>query len=369
MSDLSDHYYDAKLLEEMQTLVDRYGLSNCDRALNEVARRQEEEAQALLTTKTWDFSDPGRTRCIAIDTNELEDGFGLLWRAFFFGHSQDNLNLRFYSNGSEPDFVLDVFEDYYEYLVNLHPLDPSLEDRRVRSRFHSLYLQQDGPYDVALKLLERKEVIALFRHVEIVAFCLDPHWHREFMPMVRDLVVNDGVISSLTVYDQSLNNDNVIAMGEMLRTNQLHSFRELYGEVEDSIRRFDSPNDLIQGLQTHVQLYAERSILRELEIFNFCEIFSESSHDNTNNERRQFFDIIGSLPRLKLFSMGVNDPHSFESWAIGIHALKVDDFKIEVRRLGDDDNNDIDFRPIFDAVATSKYLKCFEFSLDRNRNV
>jgi len=373
MTDLSDH--DVRLLEEMKALVDRYGLSHCDRVLNEIAKTMGKEKEEEGRSQDSPCKVP---RLVEIDLNDddddLEEGFADLWRAFSFGGTDDKVDILLQGGGSVPMNLLDAFEEYYDSLVVVsvdhqshHPSHPP------RSRFHSLYLDV-GNYDVIQNILERKNVIALFQHVEINALQIDPpDYHRTFMSQhVKDLVIDDGLISSFAVHDQLLRKEDLIAMREILQTNQLHSFCEVYSRVveeeeDDDIMSSDSPNGLLYSLQTHVQRYAERSILRELEIFNFCELFVGSSSLHEEHERQQgfqtAFEVIGTLPNLKSISIGVNDPKSFQSLALGINNLKVADFGFHCQGFeGDDDMN---FQSIFDAVLTaSKYIKSFRFSMD-----
>jgi len=329
MTDLSDH--DVRLLEEMETLVNRYGLSHCDRVLNEIAKTMGKEKEEEGRSQDSPCKVP---RLVEIDLNDddddLEEGFADLWRAFSFGDTDDKVDLLLKGDGSVPMNLLGALEEYYDSLVVIsvdhqshHPSHPPNRenDRRIRSRFHSLYLEV-GNYDVIQNVLERKNVIALFEHIEIYAIHIDPpDYHRTFMSQhVKDLAVNDGLISSFAVHDQLLRKEDLIAMGEILQTNQLHSFCEVYGRVveeaeeqddDDDDIRSDSPNGLLYSLQTHVQRYAERSILRELEIFNFCELFLGSSSIQQEQQSQTAFDVIGTLPSLKSISIGVNDPKCF----------------------------------------------------------
>ena len=194
-----------ELFQEMNALVRRYGALKCQQALNAAASIELGTAKEAVHPKIYDIID--------LVVSDVTD-----WQ--YFEVYDDFINLDFREN-SEPKkawFILDVLELYHDSLVHYSP-----DERYI---FDTLFLGASP--EIVEAVLEATKVMKLIKSVVIDGGdrrdCTIPE---KSMVQVKDLVVNGGSISFLTIANSRLGHEDAIQFAGMLQVNQLKSLKVL----------------------------------------------------------------------------------------------------------------------------------------------
>jgi hypothetical protein len=268
------------LFEEMNALVRRYGVQKCQEALNAAASVKDGITKGNVHPKIHDIVD-----FVVYDTTE--------WPYFRVDAYEINLD---FGEASEPKkawFILDVLELYHDSLSHFSP-----EDRYV---FGTLSLGT-SPY-IVKHVLASSKVIKLFERVVVQGgnfwVCPIPE---NSMAQVKDLVVDGGSITSLTVQNSPLGHEDVIQFAGMLEVNHLISLEVLQTiECTDNVDRCAVTKSLTKSLQVHVQTFAEASKLQVLDLGRLVNC-------RDSGVQQELFNVITMLPWLGIFSITVEDP-------------------------------------------------------------
>jgi len=290
------------------------------------------------------------------------DYVGNVFVKLFHAKPEDTLSIVISESNPNPTSMLQAFEDYYDSLViKVHPplINPSSPaGRPAGSRFDQLHFagrpissfkRERKRTSYITKVLERKKVALLFEGIIIESDRGSLDGSPQFMPLIRDLVLKDRSLSSFTVSRHHFSVNGTIALGEIIRANQLRCLVVDPWAIEGI---FDFAGHLTRCLQAHIETFANGSVLRELRLGRLPSFFD--SHE----ERRQIFDVIGTIPRLQSFSVRIQDPVTLELLTEFIKVWKIPSVAFNC----DFSCGDANLRPVFDATVASRYLKHFYFS-------
>ena len=330
---------DKELLEGMATLVLRYGVQKCRNALN----------AAVSIDHAMDEEDVDQT---FFDINEVVT-------IFFEGHSfmnslisldGENKVCLHFDRSDEPkeiELILKVLEKYSDSIRNLLTFDLKHEHQRKRFQLGTLTLS--GRADVAVeKILARPDVMSLFQRVVVVGadFESDPIPDGSMIHVKELVVYRGGSISSLSVEGESdLNYEDASQFPDMLKINQLKSL-EVAATIECSFDRNGLTKSLTESLNDHVWKFADSS---KMQVLNLGRLV------NCNNTeiQQELFDVVGTLPNLQSFGITLEEVSSLEP-LIG----SMSEWKIRYLNVCFDfTNHGLNFRPLFDAVAASQFIR------------
>jgi hypothetical protein len=164
---------------------------------------------------------------------------------------------------------------------------------------------------------------------------------------IKELVVTQGVITSLTISDCNLGSNNVIRLGEMLEVKRLDSL-QLKSIVIDKANEEVLAYVLASSLKLHVKTFPEVSNLRDLQLGNVLSGMGAHRY-------REFFSVVGKLPSLESF--GVTTSGELEL----LDALSGSIEFWRIRRLAVYTMEEMNYQPMFEAVVRSRHLLVFSF--------
>ena len=340
---------DDELQQAMAALVGRYGVDRCQKALDTATLSV---VPKVATTKvvshfTLDLSSP-----LASHTADLI-------KCILFPAISVRISVSFWhedGNYGRIVPILAVMEEYYDFLLQQHGTIDSLATiRREESLFRTLYLYAGQTHTIR-RVLEREKCVAIFD--KVVINHIDPDdppamIGDDVLNRIVDLVVNRRAISSLTVFGCYLRLDQALQLAQLLVTNQLE-------ELELSFVQIGSPNvapfgqALTQSLRNHVEMFADRSMLKVLNLRDALERMDADHH-------RDLFAAIGTLPSLVSFEILILDANLLVVLAGSIENWKIRRFKLHCE-FGDEIET-ANFRPLFDSVASSRHIKVFSFGV------
>jgi len=261
----------------------------------------------------------------------------------------------------EPRGILKACEAYYDSLVKNYPgEDPTQIGRPETSRFYGLYFEGEVYNDHDLtelergktmigKNLERTKFAALFQKAVVFSTDGTPRMRLNFMPPIRDLVVRTRSVSSFLLRGHHFEAEDSIALGEILRSNQLQRL-----EVDPCAmtKTFDVAGYLTRCLQGHVEMFADASVLQKLDIYKLVNLF------DSHQQQRDFLKVIGTLPTLRNFEFDIDDPRLLQFLTNDIKVCKMPSVGITCSF----DDSCVDMGPFFDAILGSRNLRHFRFS-------
>jgi len=329
-----------KLLDEMTTLVHRYGAQQCRTALNTAAKSMTGNVTRQIHS---------------IGTRDVDDALATLLRA----GPDDMINIYLFPYDPEPRGILEACEAYYDSLVKNHGEEPTQIGRPEASRFLGLYFDAMDYCEEDLtelergktmigKVLERTRFAALFQ--EVLVLSRDRRARLNFMPQIRDLVVRTRSVSSVSLYGHHFKAEDSIALGEILQSNQL---QRLNVDPCAMTKTFDIAGYLTQCLQGHVEMFADASVLQKLDIDKLVNMF------DSHQQQRDFLNVIGTLPVLRSFEFDIDDPRLLQFLTNDIKVWKMPSVGITCSF----DESCVDMGPFFDAIVGSRNLRHFRFSL------
>jgi hypothetical protein len=319
----------ADLLQEMNALAVRYGVERCEDALT-VVKGSWSPKKKCSTSWVLDMSSLG-----------IEHTLGLLMGWVLGKPCTDRLSLTVGRENEDTNngwVMLMEMERYHDRLRLLQPTDSPSESQKVESKFHTLqfnHVQEDKIANV----LDRKKCVALFEKVAMDGVSLN-------VTRINQLIRDEGVISSLRVWDCNLRSNQVRKFVEILEVNRLESL-EMKLKVRNT-QRFAQA--LILSLNRHIKTFAERSIFKELEV-------SDTLHGIDSHVQQDLFNVIADLPNLWYFGIDISDVDAFVTLSASIGNWKIRHFKL----LCEMGNDVIDFGPLFEAISRSNHLKVFSF--------
>ena len=318
-----------ELLEEMNSLVRRYGVHKCQVALNAAGSIDVGIAKEAMHPIIYDIID-----------SVVSDMTG--WHYFKVYDDSIDLDFRHDAETNIAWFILDVLELYHDSLVHYSP-----DERYI---FDNLFLGASP--EIVEAVLETTKVMKLFKSVVIDGGdrrdCTIPE---NSMVQVKDLVVNGGSISFLTIANSRLGHEDAIQFAGMLQVNQLKSLKVLQSiECSYDVDRCIVTKTLTESIHVHAQTFAEASKLQVLDLGRLV--------DCRNAEiQRELFDVIAMLPSLVSLSVTVEDPSFLESLIGGIAQWEIPNFQLCCSY----DITTTNLWPLFDAVAGSWFIRVFEF--------
>ena len=158
------------------------------------------------------------------------------------------------------------------------------------------------------------------------------------------------MISSLEILGSTFDNEEGQQVANMLEVNCLQSM-EINADVESPV----FAHALTNSLHRHTRSFAERSILKQLDLDNTLSGLDPDIHGNLFQD---LLDIVGDLPNLKSF--GILEPSSPISLRILADAIQK--WKISHLKVWRGQSNDSDLQPLLDSIGSSKHLKVFSIS-------
>jgi hypothetical protein len=208
---------------------------------------------------------------------------------------------------------LDVIELYHDSRLHFPPDD--------RYRFYTLSLGVSA--DIVKHVLASSKVIKLFERVVVQGgnfwVCPIPE---NSMAQVKDLVIDGGSITSLTVQNSRLGHEDIILSAGMLEVNHLISLEVLQTiECTDNVDRCAVTKSLTKSLQVHVQTFAKASKLQVLDLGRLVDC-------RDSGVQQELFNVITMLPWLGIFSITVEDPSLLESLTVGISQWRIPTVKV-----------------------------------------
>ena len=317
------------LFEEMNALVRRYGVQKCQEALNAAASVEDGITKGNVHPKIYDILD-----FVISDMTE--------WNHFQLYDDFINLNFREDSEPKKAWLILDVLELYHDSLSHFSPDD--------RYRFHALSLGTSP--EIVEQVLAASNVIKLFERVVVQGGdfwdCPIPE---NSMIQVKDLVVDGGSITSLTVQNSPLGHEDIIQFAGMLEVNHLISLEVLQTiECTDNVDRCVVTKTLTESLQVHVQTFAGASKLQVLDLGRLVDC-------RDSGVQQELFNVIAMLPSLDSLSITVEDPSLLESLIGGISQWMIPTVKVCCSY----DITTTNLLPLFDAIAESRFIRVFDF--------
>ena len=335
----------------MNALILRYGMDKCEKVLKEIKLVGASHQQRVVNMR--------RDVPMIIDVQwpDMSETLSLLLQWCLTDTFPDKLSLRLSGAAlcNEDNDRVDrdqhcekLWKELQKYAVmirNLQSVDPSSGSQRVQSRFHTLHLQNVfiGTFNLAFR---DKELISLFEKVSISGDIK----YSEDLDVIVNLVVDEGMISSLNVEDINLDDVEGKKFAEMLGTNRLQSL-----EINAKVDSTSFAHALVESLNRHVQTFAEASILRDLDLDN-----SLGPVDRTANSDlfKEVLNVIGILPNLNSFGIRVpSDCNSLQILVGAIAEWNVCHFKLWCGK-----SRGSDLKSLLDAVGNSKHLKVFSMS-------
>ena len=335
---------DDELLLEMKALAVRYGVDKCQNALDAVKQSSAPTVVTKKFTKSI-FLNPATPTISAYACL-------LSWALFPTTKFKITFFLRALQESIEP--ILTLMEEYYDSIVQQQqPLDPSYNIRQVESPFRTLYLEIGS--ELTLQILERTKWIALFEKVIIRQSSIDAPISRDVFDRIVDLVVNEGVISSLGVHGCVLEYDQTTQLAQLLETNQLEALELPYFSPDERYRAHFG-QALTRSLCNHIEMFPDVSRLKVLELHDAC-----TGMDSI--QQLDLFNTIGFLPRMESFTIWIMDYNLIETLAGSIGNWTIRNFALYCEF--DVDNPTTDCSPLFDAVANSRHIKAFTTGFTR----
>jgi hypothetical protein len=348
---------DEQLFQEMKVLAHRYGAEKCQKALD----------AAKLSRGPLVATSKKSTKPVTIHLPNPESR-DVLMRLFLFPtDSKVNLicdmDCIYESLPIEP--LLVIMEQYYESIVQQQqerPTGPSSKYQKVESRFHTLTL--NAGQEENKEILNRTKIFGLFETISVTRFPRDvdepPNVVTGFFDRLVDLVVKEGVISSLVVHLCHLDNDEALKLARLLKTNHLNSLMfSRWGISNATIARVARVGrTLTQSLRSHVKKFGTTSMLKELYLYGLLEGLDVDGH-------RDLFHAIGTLLSLESFQITIAGCHLVEALSSSIGTWKIRRFNLSCETW--EDATIPDFRPLFEAIASSRYFKAFSFRCDTGR--
>ena len=334
---------DDELFGAMIALVRRYGVQKCRNALNAVS------IDHAIAEEDVDQSFFDINEFVAIffedDTYTGPSPFSL----------DDNKKVCLYfdmtSEEKHIEMILKLLEHYNDSIRNLLSFDPRHEHQRKRFQLGTLTLSGHA-YVAVEKILARPDVMSLFQTVVVKGNDLvgDPIPVGSMIHVKELVVYRGGFISSLSVTGESyLYCEDASQFPDMLKINQLESL-EVKATIECSFDRNGLTKSLTESLSDHVWKFADASKLQVLDLGRLVNC--------TNTEiQQELLEVIGMLPNLHSFGITLEKVSSLESLIGSISQWKIRHFNV----CFDLRDRDLDFRPLFDAVAASQFIG--EFSL------
>jgi hypothetical protein len=349
------------LFQEMNALALRYGVDECEKALNAVKltafQRRAGKAKRVEPT-VWCMQDPYplADECLlmrwCLTTDSIPEKFHLRVRGDPIGeHEESKEYMLFFGRWQE-------LKTYSSFISSLCPVGSSSGCQRVQSRLHTLHLDEVGEETFNL-IFEDKGVIALFEKVRITGIIYD-------VDKIEKLVVDEGVISSLKIHYERYDLDEVCCydvddkegtrLAKMLGVNRLESF-----DVHCIPESPSFAHALIDSLNHHVQTFADGSILRDLDLQDTINYLLDL--DAPDELFRDLLNIIGFLPNL--ISFGIHEPYDpnwFQILAGAIGNWKIRHFKVWrtcMLRVNHNEQYLGNLSHLFDSIKRSRHLKAF----------
>ena len=338
----------------MNALALRHGVDACETALNAVKFNASQQRVGIVkkvkptTLSTLSIQDP----CLWIDgsllmrwclaTESLPEKFNLYVRGDPFGDDEYSKEYKlFFGRWQE-------LKKYSSFIASLCPMSSSSGFQRVQSRLHTLHLDEVDE-DTFEYIFEDKRVIALFEKVIIRGVFFD-------CDSIKKLVVDEGVISSLKIDIYELDDEESIQLADMLKVNRLETFDLHAIPTSQSFA-----HALVYSLNQHVQTFADRSILRDLDL---QDTFGGLNPKVNNALFQDVLKVIGILPNL--ISFGIHepsDPNLLQVLAGAIGNWKIRHFKLW-RYTRDGflrEQHYVNLSHLFNSIERSMHLK--EFSI------
>ena len=336
----------SELFLEMHALALRYGVDKCETALKDV--KYAFTQQRVVTAKR----DLPKVICLQ-NPNMLSDGS--LWMRWCLTDSlPEKFNLMVYGdplgNGENTNEYnlfcgrLHEFRTFSSLIEHPQHVGPLSGCQRVQSRLHTLELFGVGK-DTFNGIFEDKRFVVLFEKVLIQGKVHD-------VSVIKRLVVEEGVISSLTVQSDDLDVKDGMQFATMLEGNRLQSL-EMEAEV-------DSPSfahALVVSLNRHVEVFAYGSILRDLDLNDTMHCLDSNRHCDLF---RDLLHVVGSLPTLKSF--GIQEPR--HPCLLQILVEAIGHWKIRHFKLWRWPSEGFDLQPLFHSISSSRHVKAFSICIN-----
>jgi hypothetical protein len=379
-----------KLSKEVEALLLSYGITKWQEALAAKAAKAAERSSSskvaaktnIINVKEFDISQGIRYNLDKILTWETSGDC-----------SKMNIFVGEYVVPAWFWLFIRVMENYYDSIVGLRSQDPSHESKRVESRLHTLFLCADN-LEAVERVLKRKKFVGLFEKVEFLGESDRARIDDDALGRINNLIVKEGVISSLEVSDFCLWGDDIVQFGKILEANRLESIELTANGF--LISPFACPlrvgHAFKSSLQRHIHQFGQGSSLRVLHIDRIPDKLDSRLLGD-------LFHVIGNLPNLESFGVTTkniglletlvdsignwkfrhfqllwefrDEASPFDEEAMGYRDESEDeddDFRSDFGArdnsryfMGYEEAEDVDFRPIFGAVASSRYLKAFTF--------
>ena len=329
-----------ELLQEMNALTLRYGVDKCERALKAV--KYSSSQQKVVAVRTH------RSTVLDMQWPNMGQTLVKLMRWCLNDTIPDKISIHVSGEHFDDDAddhcgrLWNQVRKYSDSIHHFRSIFPSSDCQQVHSRLHTLHLDEVG-VSIFEDIFEDMETIALFDKVFIEGEVHD-------VGLIKELVADKGVISSLRILRSSFDDDEGEQFAEMLEVNRLGSL-EMNANV-------DSPGfalALTKSLQQHTRLVAERSILKQLDLDNTLSGLYPNIHGNLFQD---LLDIIGNLPNLESF--GILEPTS--PILLRILADAIEKWKISHFKLWRGQSDDSDLQALFHSIGSSKHLKVFSIS-------
>ena len=171
--------------------------------------------------------------------------------------------------------------------------------------------------------------------------------------VIKRLVVKDGVISSLKVQCDDVDEDDGMQFAKMLEVNRLQSM-EMEAEA-------DSPSfarALVVSLNRHVQTFANGSVLRDLDLNDTMKCLGSNRHSDLF---RDLLNVVSSLPNLNSF--GIQEPRDPRLLQILVGA--IGHWRFRHFKLWRRPNAGLDLQPLFDSIRSSTHMKAFSMCINK----
>jgi hypothetical protein len=250
------------------------------------------------------------------------------------------------------EWILNILEKYHTFITNSRqmPIHSSPRNNRVQSRFHTLGIDEEIGRDAVERVLQSMQCLALFDAIHLI-LC-----DSRLLGRIKDIVLNEGVISSLYVSRFTLLPDDVLHLGRMMKGNCLESLGIRFFNLSSNLVASVVASVLTRSVKLHLKTFARDSILRTLTL-------DKITHGMNFRQRLDLFNVIGVLPSLQYLTIETDEADFFEPLAASIGSWKVRLLKLTVDCFFPIRDNVpppvLDMGSFCDAIARSGLITAF----------